>query len=235
MSSQILIEPSWKARLISEFNQPYMKNLKSFLTYERKQKKIIYPKVKEYFQALNMTFFEDVKLVIIGQDPYHGPRQAHGLSFSVPLGVSTPPSLGNIYKELKNDMDVPIATHGCLEEWAKQGVLLLNNTLTVEAGRAGSHRGKGWEQFTDKIIFLLNREKEKLVFFLWGKAAQEKGSIIDKSKHYVLESPHPSPFSADRGFFGSGHFSKSNTYLKSQGREIIDWSSHLKSNKEIIQ
>ncbi len=234
MSSQILLESSWKERLVSEFNQSYMKDLKFFLSQEMRKKKVIYPKGDEYFQALNMTFFNNVKLVIIGQDPYHGPRQAHGLSFSVPLGVPIPPSLVNIYKEMKSDINIPIATHGCLEEWAKQGVLLLNNTLTVEAGKAGSHRGKGWEKFTDKVIFLLNTEKEKLVFFLWGKAAQEKGSLIDKSKHCVLESPHPSPFSADRGFFGCRHFSKANDYLKSQGIEPIDWSAHLKINKEVI-
>ncbi len=235
MSSQILLESSWKKRLDSEFNQPYMKELKSFLSQELKKKKVIYPKPSEYFQALNRTDFENVKLVIIGQDPYHGPRQAHGLSFSVPLGVSVPPSLYNIYKEMKKDVGVPISNSGCLEEWTNQGVLLLNNTLTVEAGKAGSHRGKGWEQFTDKIISLLNAEKEKLVFFLWGKAAQEKGSIINRSKHCVLESPHPSPFSADRGFFGCCHFSKANTYLKSQGVRPIDWSAHVTIKKEDLQ
>jgi len=233
MSSQIIMDVSWKSRLLPEFQKPYMKDLKSFLFEELKKKKTIYPKGKEYFQALNKTCFENVKIIIIGQDPYHGPRQAHGLSFSVPDGIAIPPSLLNIYRELKNDVDISIATHGCLDNWAKQGVLLLNNTLTVEAGKPGSHRGKGWELFTDKIIWSLNEEKENLVFFLWGKAAQAKGQFIDRSKHCILESPHPSPFSANRGFFGCGHFSKANQYLKSRNIPPVDWAAHLKSHKEI--
>ncbi|MGI9549006.1 MAG: uracil-DNA glycosylase [Bdellovibrionales bacterium] len=231
MSSQIIINPSWKSRLISEFNKSYMKNLRSFLDDELKKKKTIYPKENARFRALDITSFTNVKIVIIGQDPYHGPNQAHGLSFSVPLGVPIPRSLLNIYKEIKEDLDIPISMHGCLEEWARQGVLLLNNTLTVEAGKAGSHRGRGWEQFTNQIIHILNTEKENLVFILWGKAAQEKGSLIDSKKHCVLQSAHPSPFSADRGFFGCRHFSKANHYLQSKGIKPIDWSAHLINDK----
>ena len=164
----------------------------------------------------------------MGQDPYHGFRQAHGLSFSVPPGVAAPPSLVNIYQELKEDLNIPIAPHGCLTAWAEQGVLLLNSSLTVEAGRAGSHRGKGWEEFTDQTISLLNGEKEHLVFFLWGAPAQRKGAIVDPYKHCVLKAPHPSPLSASRGFFGCRHFSKANDYLTSKNLQPIDWSRPFK-------
>ena len=166
--------------------------------------------------------------MILGQDPYHGPGQAHGLCFSVLPRVSVPPSLVNIYKELKQDLNIPIAPHGFLKSWAEQGVLLLNNTLTVEAGKAGSHKDKGWEEFTDQIIQLLNQERENLVFLLWGRFAGEKGRIVNTSKHCVFKAPHPSPFSADKGFFGCAHFSKANEFLKSKGIEPINWSSHLK-------
>ena len=227
MSNSIQLETSWKNRLNGEFHKSYMQNLKLFLTEEKKKNKIIYPKGSEYFSALDLTPFEQVKVVILGQDPYHGPRQAHGLCFSVLPRVRVPPSLENIYKELNQDLGVPLASHGFLKAWAKQGVLLLNNTLTVEAGKAGSHKGKGWEEFTDKIIALLNEEREHLVFLLWGRFAGEKGAIVDTNKHCVLKAPHPSPFSADRGFFGCRHFSKANEYLKSKGLQEIDWSAHL--------
>ena len=231
MSDTIQLETSWKSRLIGEFQKSYMQNLKLFLTEEKNKNKTIYPKGSEYFSALDLTPFEQVKVVILGQDPYHGPRQAHGLCFSVLPKVRIPPSLENIYKELNQDLRVPMAQHGFLKAWAEQGVLLLNNTLTVSAGKAGSHKGKGWEEFTDKIIQLLNEEREHLVFLLWGRFAGEKGSIVDTNKHCVLKSPHPSPFSADRGFFGCRHFSKANDYLKSKDIKEIDWSAHL-NNKQ---
>ena len=227
MSQQIQLESSWKNHLLPEFQKAYMQNLKIFLQEEKKKNKRIYPKGKEYFSALNLTPFEKVKVVILGQDPYHGPNQAHGLCFSVLPQVSIPPSLENIYKELKQDLNIPLAKHGFLRAWAEQGVLLLNNTLTVEAGKAGSHRGQGWEEFTDQIIQILNKERDHLVFLLWGRFAGDKGSIVDNSKHCVLKAPHPSPFSADKGFFGCRHFSKANAFLQSQGIEPVDWSAHL--------
>lgn len=230
--NQIMLDPSWKKRLVLEFDKDYMRLLKSFLLNEINKKKQIYPEKKNYFRALDLTTFNQVKLVIIGQDPYHGFGQAHGLCFSVLPGTPVPRSLSNIYKEMHKDIGMPIPSHGYLESWAQQGVLLLNNTLTVEAGRAGSHRGKGWETFTAKIISVLNKEKQNLVFLLWGKAAQEKGDFIDRKKHLVLESPHPSPFSADRGFFGCRHFSKANKYLKSKNKEPIYWESILNFDKE---
>lgn len=229
MSNQIQLEASWKSRLLPEFQKDYMKKLKGFLQGEIQKNKRIYPRGKEYFAALDLTPFEKVKVVILGQDPYHGPNQAHGLCFSVLPQVEPPPSLVNIYKELKQDLNVPIANHGFLKAWAEQGVLLLNNTLTVEAGKAGSHKGQGWEQFTDQIISLLNEERENLVFLLWGRFAGEKGQRIDIVKHCVLKAPHPSPFSADKGFFGCKHFSKANAFLESKGMEPINWSSHLHS------
>ena len=227
MSDSVQLEPSWKSRLHPEFKEDYMKNLKTFLKKEM-QNKIVYPRGEEYFEAFNQTPFDKVKVVIIGQDPYHGSQQAHGLSFSVQKDRLIPPSLRNIYKELKSDLNIPIAPHGFLLNWAQQGVLLLNNTLTVEAGRAGSHRGKGWEKFTDKVCSYLNDEREHLVFLLWGSSAQQKGENINSKKHCVLKAPHPSPFSAERGFFGCRHFSKANAYLKSQNQIPIDWSSHLR-------
>lgn len=223
-ADRIQLESSWKAHLLPEFDKPYMNGLRDFLKRERDAKKTIYPRGPEYFAALNACPFERVKAVILGQDPYHGASQAHGLCFSVRPGVQIPPSLVNIYKELKSDLGIEPARHGYLQSWAAQGVLLLNATLTVEAGRAGSHQNKGWEQFTDAVIEHLNREREGLVFVLWGSYAQKKGEFIDSTKHLVLKGPHPSPLSAHRGFFGCKHFSKINAYLKSRGQTPIDWS-----------
>ena len=219
----IRLSKSWKNRLLPEFNQPYMRELKDFLVREIRLKKTIYPRPEEYFSAFDTLPFEEVKVVILGQDPYHGPRQAHGLCFSVRHSVAVPPSLANIFKELQTDLNIKKPRHGCLNSWAKQGVLLLNATLTVEAGRAGSHQNKGWEIFTDRVIHLLNEERESLVFMLWGSFAQRKGAFINTEKHLVLKAPHPSPFSADRGFFGCAHFSKANSYLKEKGKGEIDW------------
>lgn len=222
-TSRIQLEPSWKTRLMPEFSKPYMAGLREFLRQQAAAKKTIYPRGKEFFAAFNFTPFENVKVVILGQDPYHGPGQAHGLSFSVRPGVDVPPSLHNIYKELKSDLGIEPARHGYLQAWADQGVLLLNATLSVEAGKAGSHQKKGWEQFTDAVIDHLNREREGLVFVLWGSYAQKKGEFIDRTKHLVLTSPHPSPLSAHRGFFGSKPFSKINTYLKKLGKTVVNW------------
>ena len=220
----IRLETSWKKHLVSEFEKEYMKSLRKFLASQLEAKKIIYPRGTEYFTALNLTPFENVKVVVVGQDPYHGPNQAHGLSFSVKPGVQTPPSLVNIYKELHSDLGIPIPKHGHLQKWAEQGVLLLNAVLTVEGGKAASHQGKGWEEFTDRIIHILNDHRENLVFVLWGSYAQKKGAFIDRKKHLVIESPHPSPLSAHRGFFGSKPFSKINDYLKATGQKPIDWN-----------
>jgi uracil-DNA glycosylase len=222
--SQLKLENSWKQRIEPEFHKDYMKKLKAFLKTQYDNKKTIYPKGDQYFAALNLTPFEKVKVVIIGQDPYHGPGQAHGLSFSVPEGVRFPPSLQNIFKELHDDLGIPKPKTGNLKKWADQGVLLLNAVLTVESGKAASHQGKGWEQFTDSVIHALNKEKEHLVFILWGSYAQKKGAFIDRKKHLVIEGPHPSPLSSHRGFFGSKPFSKTNTYLKAHGIKPIDWS-----------
>jgi len=220
---KVRLEPSWKARLLPEFSQAYMRDLREFLKKEIQAKKVIYPRGVEYFAALDHTPFDKVKVVILGQDPYHGVNQAHGLCFSVRPRVEIPPSLQNIFIELKNDLGIEPPDHGHLVHWAEQGVLLLNATLTVEAGRAGSHQDKGWEKFTDVIVDALNREREGLVFVLWGSTAQKKGAFIDTRKHLVLRGPHPSPLSAHRGFFGSRHFSKINDYLKAQGKAPIDW------------
>jgi len=221
--ADVALEPSWKNHLLPEFSKPYMQELREFLRKEKAAKKIIYPKGSEFFAALNATPFENVKVVIIGQDPYHGPNQAHGLCFSVKPGVGIPPSLRNIYAELKSDMGITPPTHGCLTKWAEQGVLLLNATLSVVAGQAGSHQKRGWETFTDAVIDHLNRERENLVFVLWGSYAQKKGQFIDTKKHLVLKCVHPSPLSAHRGFFGSKPFSKINKYLESTGQTPIDW------------
>ncbi len=223
-NNQIELEPSWKNKLQVEFEKDYMKNLKSFLQIQKTKKKEIFPLGSEYFAALNLTPFDKVKIVIMGQDPYHGPRQAHGLAFSVKPGTPLPPSLKNIFKELQSDMNLPMPASGYLQKWADQGVLLLNAVLTVESGAANSHQGKGWEKFTDQIIHILNDQKAHLVFILWGSYAQKKGAFIDRKKHLVLESAHPSPLSSYRGFFGSKPFSKANTYLKSIGQKPIDWS-----------
>lgn len=219
----VKMHPSWKSRLVEVFQSDSMKNLKTFLQSEYKKGKKIFPKGDEYFSALNTVPFDDVKVVILGQDPYHGPGQAHGLCFSVQKGVDLPPSLQNIFKELKSDMGCEIPSHGYLQKWAEQGVLLLNAVLTVESGKAASHQGKGWEEFTDHVIRKLNDEKTGLVFVLWGSYAQKKGAFIDRKKHLVLESPHPSPLSAHRGFFGTKPFSKINSYLTKQGQTPIDW------------
>ena len=221
--NKIILDPSWKQHLLPEFDQQYMKSLSNFLRVEKSRGKSIFPNGKDIFNALDSTTFDAVKVVVLGQDPYHGPGQAHGLCFSVKPGVAIPPSLKNIYKELQSDLDIEQANHGCLQHWAQQGVLLLNSVLTVEAGQAASHQGKGWEQFTDKIISLLNQKRDKLVFLLWGSYAQRKGEFIDRDKHLVLQSPHPSPLSASRGFYGNHHFSRSNAYLTEQGRGAIDW------------
>jgi len=217
------IEADWYAQLATEFDASYMQNLYAFLKVRHEVGSVIYPPQNERFNALNLTPFKQVKVVVIGQDPYHGPNQAHGLSFSVKKGVKIPPSLMNIYKELNADLNIAPASHGYLGEWAKQGVLLLNSVLTVEQGSANAHQGKGWEQFTDKIIERLNTQHEHLVFMLWGAYAQKKGRVIDRNKHLVLESVHPSPLSAHRGFLGCRHFSSANQYLISQGKAPIDW------------
>ncbi len=220
---RIQMEEQWKKQLLVEFEKDYMQNLRVFLLKEQKSGKVIYPPNNRIFSAFNSTPFENVKVVIIGQDPYHGQGQAHGLCFSVPIGVKTPPSLVNIYKELKNDLGIKIPPHGNLQKWADQGVLLLNAVLTVENDKAASHQNKGWELFTDAAIRSLNEHHKNLVFILWGSYAQKKGSFIDRNKHYVVESVHPSPLSAHRGFFGSKPFSKTNNYLFSKGLRPIDW------------
>jgi uracil-DNA glycosylase len=221
--ANIILEQSWKKRLSTEFQEEYMLSLKAFLEKENKQNKQIFPNGSDYFAALNLTPFDQVKVVILGQDPYHGEGQAHGLCFSVQKGVRFPPSLKNIFKELKNDLGIEIPKHGCLTSWAEQGVLLLNSVLTVEEGKAASHQGQGWEKFTNRIIEHLNKEKENIVFVLWGSYAQKKGAFIDRNKHFVIESPHPSPLSAHRGFFGTKPFSKINDYLKEHGELEINW------------
>lgn len=219
----IKLEPSWLSVFNGEFEQTYMKDLKQFLKNEKQQGKVIFPPGELIFNAFNSTPFDSVKVVILGQDPYHGPNQAHGLCFSVLPGVRFPPSLLNVFKEIKQDLDIAIPDHGCLQSWADQGVLLLNAMLTVEQNRAGSHQGQGWEQFTDRAIQLLNEQREGLVFLLWGNYAQKKGQFIDENKHLVLKAPHPSPLSAHRGFFGTCHFSRANTYLVKQGLSPINW------------
>ena len=221
--SDIKLHPSWLDKLEQEFQQPYMLGLKQFLSAEKQAGKTLYPAGENWFNAFNTTHFDQVKVVILGQDPYHGPGQAHGLCFSVLPGVRFPPSLLNIFKEIHDDLGLPMPAHGCLQHWAEQGVLLLNATLTVERGNAGAHQGKGWEQFTDRAIQQLNEHRDGLVFLLWGSYAQKKGQFIDGRKHLVLKAPHPSPLSAHRGFFGCGHFSKVNMHLQNKGLDAIDW------------
>ncbi|WP_346798475.1 uracil-DNA glycosylase [Halomonas sp. Bachu 37] len=213
----------WNRYLGDEFDAGYMRELKRFLADEKAAKKVIYPHSSNWFRAFQLTPLESVKVVILGQDPYHGPDQAHGLSFSVKPGVRVPPSLVNIYKELAADVGFVPVKHGFLEPWARQGVLLLNASLTVEQGNAGAHRGKGWEAFTDKAIRTVSENAEPSVFLLWGAHARQKKSLIDQQRHLVLESPHPSPLSAHRGFFGSRQFSQANEFLALNGREPIDW------------
>ena len=223
-TDQIDLHPSWLEPLRPEFAQSYMAELKRFLLTEKQQGKHIFPKGNEWFRALDLTPLNQVRVVILGQDPYHGPNQAHGLCFSVRHGVQSPPSLVNIFKELQSDLGIEPAPHGFLEHWAKQGVLLLNSVLTVEMGRAASHRDRGWERFTDAIVREVNARTEPVVFMLWGSYAQKKAAFVDTSRHLVLKAPHPSPLSAHSGFFGCRHFSKANAFLESRGLDPIDWA-----------
>lgn len=221
--ADVRLDDSWKAVLGEEFARPYMAALKAFLQREKAAGKTIFPKGAEYFRALDLTPLDEVRVVILGQDPYHGAGQAHGLCFSVQPGVRIPPSLVNIYKEMQSDLGIPPARHGFLEHWARQGVLLLNSVLTVEEARAASHQGQGWEQFTDAVIRAVNEDCEHVVFMLWGSHAQKKAAFVDRSRHLVLKAPHPSPLSAHNGFFGCRHFSQANDYLAARGRNTIDW------------
>ena len=218
----VKIESTWKTRLQPEFDKDYFRNLVTFVRAEYQSGKI-FPPARLIFNAFDHCPFDNTKVVILGQDPYHGPGQANGLCFSVNDGIRHPPSLVNIFTEIKNDIGHPVPESGNLERWADQGVLLLNATLTVKARQAGSHQNKGWEEFTDAVIKVINEEKEKVVFLLWGSYAQRKGEIIDQTRHHVLASPHPSPFSVHRGFFGCRHFSKANEYLISNGKDPINW------------
>lgn len=224
MTQTINLDPSWREPLMEEFTSPYMEALKTFLTTRKADGQTIFPKGSEYFRALDLTPLDTVKVVILGQDPYHGPGQAHGLSFSVKPGVRVPPSLVNIYKELQSDLGLTPPRHGFLEHWARQGVLLLNSVLTVEMGQAASHQGKGWEKFTDAIVRLVNRKSDPVVFMLWGAYAQRKAAFVDGSQHLVLKAVHPSPLSAHKGFLGCRHFSQANAFLEAHGRPPIDWS-----------
>ena len=224
MSNQVQLHQSWLEPLAAEFDSPYMQALRSFLLAEKAEGKRIFPRGGEYFRALDLTPLDAVRIVILGQDPYHGPGQAHGLCFSVQNGVRTPPSLVNIYKELQSDLGIPPARHGHLEHWARQGVLLLNSVLTVEMGQAASHQGKGWERFTDAVIAQVNMRTEPVVFMLWGSYAQRKAAFVDAERHLVLKAPHPSPLSAHNGFFGCRHFSKANAFMESNGMHPIDWA-----------
>lgn len=219
----VKIHQSWKEHLGGEFEQPYFATLAEFVKQEYKNE-VVYPPPKAIFRAFDLAPFEDVKVVILGQDPYHGPRQANGLCFAVGEGITLPPSLKNIYKEIESEFGKKVEQNGDLSRWATQGVLLLNATLTVRAHLAGSHQDKGWEQFTDAVVKALSEEREHLVFMLWGNYARAKGAHIDRDKHLVLESAHPSPFSAYNGFFGNNHFKKANEYLIEQGKKPIDWS-----------
>lgn len=222
--NRIKLESSWKARVGDDLQREDMQQLSSFLRERKREGVRIYPPAPQIFAALDATPFEQVKVVVLGQDPYHGPDQAHGLCFSVQPGVPVPPSLDNVFKELQRDLGIARPDHGYLMPWAHRGVLLLNAVLTVEDGRAGAHQGRGWEGFTDHVVDVLNREREDLVFLLWGSYAQAKGKVIDQRKHRVLKAPHPSPLSAHRGFIGCGHFSATNDYLVRHGQTPIDWS-----------
>jgi len=224
MSTEVKIEPSWGRVLADEFQQPYFAALRAFLRQELAEGRTVYPPGPKIFEAFRCTPFDDVRVVILGQDPYHGPGQAHGLSFSVPPGVPPPPSLVNIFNELQEDLGLPLPHHGYLLHWAQQGVLLLNTTLTVRAHQAASHQNKGWERLTDAAIAALGHQRQHLVFMLWGSSAQQKGARIDPTRHLVLKAPHPSPLSAHRGFFGCRHFSQANAYLAQHGYQPIDWS-----------
>ena len=225
--AEVKLHPSWLEPLAGEFESPYMQALRQFLLAEKQAGKRIFPKGNEWFRALDLTPLQDVRVVILGQDPYHGEGQAHGLCFSVQPGVRTPPSLVNIYKEMERDLGISPARHGFLEHWASQGVLLLNAVLTVQMGLAASHQGRGWERFTDAIIRLINERAEPVVFMLWGSYAQKKAAFVDSvdkgGRHLVLKAAHPSPLSAHNGFFGCSHFSKANAFLKEHGQKPIDW------------
>src|SRR3984957_4421846 len=220
---EVQIEESWKKVLHHEFSQPYFAGIVSFLKAEKLSGNIVYPPGKFIFNAFNTTPFDNVKIVLLGQDPYHGPGQAHGLSFSVPKGIPPPPSLINIVKELQTDIGMPVPNHGNLTHWAEQGVLLLNASLTVRANDPMSHARIGWAEFTDAVISNISAPRPHVVFLLWGKFAQEKQALVDETKHLVLKAAHPSPFSADRGFFGCRHFSRANTWLMSKGIDPVDW------------
>ena len=223
--ARVQLDAEWKKALQGEFLAPYMQELRRFIAEEKQAGKVIYPPGSEFFSALNFTPLTSTKVVILGQDPYHGPNQAHGLCFSVRRGVPPPPSLQNVFREIHNDLGLPAPRHGELTHWAQQGVLLLNSVLSVQAGLAASHQGRGWETFTDAVIRVLNEEREHLVFMLWGAYAQKKGRFIDTRKHMVLKAAHPSPLAANRGgWFGCKHFSQANAYLQQQGLGAIDWS-----------
>jgi uracil-DNA glycosylase len=225
--SGVKLDASWQAALEPEFASPYMQALREFLVREKALGKEIFPKGSEYFRALDLARLGDIRVVILGQDPYHGDGQAHGLCFSVKPGVRIPPSLMNIYKEMQRDLGIEPARHGFLEHWAKQGVLLLNSVLTVERGLAASHQGQGWERFTDAVIRAVNAQASPVVFMLWGAYAQRKAAFVDTSKHLVLKAPHPSPLSAHQGFIGCGHFSRANEFLAERRLEPIDWKLPL--------
>ncbi|MCD9033695.1 uracil-DNA glycosylase [Luteimonas sp. Y-2-2-4F] len=233
-ASRIKLEPSWKARVGDYLLRPEMQALSAFLRERRAAGARIYPPAARIFAAFEATPFDAVKVVVLGQDPYHGPGQAHGLCFSVLPGVPVPPSLDNMFKEIERDLGIARPDHGCLLPWAQRGVLLLNAVLTVEQGRAGAHQGKGWEGFTDHVVQTLGEEREGLVFLLWGSYAQAKGKVIDPRRHKVLRTTHPSPLSAHRGFLGSGHFSAANDYLQRRGQPPIDWSLPPRSEVEAL-
>ena len=233
LASQLRPDRGWKDHLAEEFRQPYMQGLAEFLAAEEQAGKVLFPASQHCFNALNSTPLDNVRVVILGQDPYHGPGQAHGLCFSVRPNVAIPPSLVNIFKEIQDDLGIAPPDHGCLQPWAEQGVLLLNSVLTVVQGQAGAHQGKGWETFTNKVIETVNGEREGVVFLLWGSYAKKKGQHIDRNKHLVLDGPHPSPLSAYRGFFGCKHFSKANDWLEQQGKPTVNWA--LPSKAELIE
>ncbi|KAA1172013.1 uracil-DNA glycosylase [Marinobacter salinexigens] len=232
LASQLRPDRGWSEHLAGEFRQPYMQTLADFLASEERAGKVLFPPSHLCFNALNSTPLDKVSVVILGQDPYHGPGQAHGLCFSVRPDVQTPPSLVNIFKEIQEDLGIAPPDHGCLQPWADQGVLLLNSVLTVVQSQAGAHQGKGWETFTDKVIEIINREREGVVFLLWGSYAKKKGQHIDRSRHLVLDGPHPSPLSAYRGFFGCKHFSRANEWLQQKGQPPIHWA--LPSKAELL-
>lgn len=233
LASQLKPGRGWAEHLEDTFRLPYMTALAEFLAAEEQAGKVLYPASQHCFNALNSTPLDTVSVVILGQDPYHGPGQAHGLCFSVRPEVAPPPSLVNMFKELETDVGFKMPDHGCLQPWAEQGVLLLNSVLTVVQGQAGAHQGKGWEMFTDRVIDIVNRERKGVVFILWGNYARKKGKAIDRKRHHILEGPHPSPLSAYRGFFGCRHFSQANQWLEQQGRPPVDWQ--LPSKQTLLE